>query len=123
MADLMANGLAWLAQQQADFASVSCTLKPKQSAAITVRATLGKAQIQVPDAGGAAVIVETPSAIIPAADLGGYQPRNGDLLTGVGVNYVITAPGHGASSWAWTDTYKTRMRVYLRENNVTGTTS
>jgi len=123
MPDMMATGLAWLAEQQANHAAVVCTLKPPQSAAITVRVTLGKARVQVPDAGGAELIVETPAAIVPSTDLNGYQPRNGDRLTGAGVDYVVAAPGHGVSSWAWTDVYKTRMRVYLREHNGTGATS
>ena len=123
MPDMMATGLAWLAEQQANHAAVICMLKPPQSAAITVRVTLGKAHIQVPDAGGAELIVDTPSAIIPSADLNGYQPRNGDKLTGPGIDYVVAAPGHGVASWAWTDMYRTRMRVYLREHNGTGATS
>ena len=84
---------------------------------------MGKARVQVPDAGGAELIVETPSAIVPSADLSGYQPKNGDRLTGTGVDYTVQAPGHGLPSWSWTDTYKTRMRIYLREHNGTSATS
>ena len=114
----MGKGLGWLTGQLADHASVSCTLMPAQSAAIPVRATLGKVQVQVPDANGAVLIVEVATAIVPAEDLVGYTPRNGDRLTGTGVDYEVAAPGHGTASWAWMDAYRTRVRLYLRERNV-----
>lgn len=117
MADLLKAGLGWLTGKLADHASVMCTLKPAQSAPVTIRATMGKCRVEMPDANGAMVIVETRVAIIPAGDLAGYAPRNGDRVTGEGCDCEVAAPYHGSPSWAWVDTYKTRMRVYLRDRN------
>lgn len=117
MADMIQQGLGWLTGMLAAHAAVECSLKPAQSPPLTVRATMGRCQVEAPDANGATSIVESRSAIIPAADLGSYRPRNGDRLTGEGIDCEVAAPYHGAASWAWADAFKTRMRVFLRERN------
>lgn len=120
MADMIHRGLGWLTDKLAAHAAVSCTLTPAQSppiAVLTVRATMGRCQVEAPDAGGSVVLVQAQVAFIPAIDLCGYEPRNGDRLSGPGIDYEVAAPCHGASSWTWGDGFKTRMRIFLRERN------
>ena len=118
MGDAVGNGLSWLTGKLADHASVTCALQSGQSAAISVRVTLGKSQVEIPDAHGAQVIVEVRTATVPAADLGAYRPRNGDRLTGTGVDCEVAAPGgHGAASWAWADGHRQRIKIFLRDHD------
>ena len=93
-----------------------CGLIPDHPA-LPDRATLGTTQVEVPDAGGASIVVESRSVTIPAEDLAGYKPRNGDRLTGEGIDHEVAAPAAGTPSWAWVDSYQTRMRVYLKEHH------
>jgi hypothetical protein len=116
--NLIAKGLEWLTVKLAESASVNCSLLSAHSTAIPLRATFGKVQVQVPEANGAVLVLEVVTAIVPAADLAGYTPRNGDWLIGTGVDYEVAAPGHGTASWAWLDAYRTRVRLYLRERHV-----
>lgn len=122
MADMIQTGLGWLSGKLAAHAAVSCLLAPPQArspiqALIQVRASMGQARVEMPDAGGAIAIVDTRVALIPASDLGAYRPRNGDRLTGAGVDCEVAAPHHGSASWDWADAYHTRIRVFLRERN------
>ena len=118
MADTIQTGLTWLAGQLAAYAAVACTLTPgKNRSPIPVRASMGQARVEAPEAGGAVVLVDTRAAIITASDLGDYRPRNGDRLTGAGIDCEVAAPHHGSASWTWADAYHTRIRVFLRERN------
>ena len=118
MGDTIQTGLGWLAGKLAAHAAVTCILTPSQSRLpIPVRASMGQARVEAPDAGGAVAIVDTRTAIIPVSDLGDYRPRNGDRLTGAGVDCEVAAPHHASASWAWADAYHTRVRVFLRERN------
>jgi len=116
MADMLQKGLAWLTQKRAAFASTPCVLTAGQ-VSYSVRATMAKRQVEVSGDGGATMIVETMTAIIPAVDLQAYRPKNGDRLTGTGINFEVRAPSTGAKAWDWSDAHNTAVRVYLRERN------
>ena len=116
MADMIQRGLVWLTQQRAAFASTPCVLTAGQ-VSYSVRATLAKQNVEVSGDGGATMIVETMMAIIPAADLHGYRPKNGDRLTGTGITFEVQAPSTGSQAWNWSDAHNTAVRVYLRERN------
>jgi hypothetical protein len=102
MSDMMQTGLAWLTAKHAAYASATCVLTAGQTS-LTVRVTLAKRQVEVSGEGGATMIAEIMTALIPAGDLlGAYRPKNG---------------GPGAKAWDWSNAHKTAVRVYLREHN------
>lgn len=116
MADMIQSGLAWLTEQRAAHASTPCTLLVGQ-ASRSVRATLTRKAVEVVGEGGAILIVETMTAIIPLADVGTVRPKNGDRLTATGLDFVVHPPAAGAKAWDWVDSHNTAIRVYLRERN------
>ena len=63
------------------------------------------------------MIVETMTAIIPAADLQAYRPKNSDKFTGPDIAFEVRAPSTGAKAWEWADAHNTAVRIYLRERN------
>ena len=118
MSDAIKTGIDWLTEQLATHAGASCSLT--QGATVkAVRATRGTCRIERPEADGTVVQVETATMTIPTADLGGIVPKNGDLLTGDGIDYEVAAPYQGAACWQWVGAYKTAIRVFLKERNAT----
>ena len=60
MSDTIQTGMTWLAGMLAAHAAVACILTPdKPRLPIPVRASMGQARVEAPDAGGAVVIVDT----------------------------------------------------------------
>lgn len=116
VSDMIQTGLAWLAEKRAAFAAKACTLTAGQTN-YALRATLAKRQVEVSGEGGATLIVEIMTAIVPTADLGSYRPKNGDRLTGTGIDFEVRAPSAGARAWEWSDAHKTAVRLFLRERN------
>ena len=117
MSDMMQTGLAWLTAKHAAYASETCVLTAGQTS-LTVRVTLAKRQVEVSGEGGATMIAEIMTALIPAGDLlGAYRPKNGDRLQGAGIDFEVQAPSAGAKAWDWSNAHKTAVRVYLREHN------
>ncbi len=117
MSDMMQTGLTWLTAKHAAYASKACTLTAG-STALSVRVTLAKRTVEIVGEGGATMIAEIMTAIVPAGDLlGGYRPKNGDRLTGTGIDFEVQAPGPGAKAWDWSNAHQTAVRIYLRERN------
>lgn len=114
---MLQTGLAWLTEKRATFAATACTLTAGQTT-YALRATLAKRQVEVSGEGGGTLIVEIMTAIVPASDLtGAYRPKNGDRLTGTGIDFEVRAPSAGARAWEWSDAHKTAVRLFLRERN------
>lgn len=119
MADLIQSGAAWLSEKLASHAATTCTLR-QGATTLTVRATRGTARIERPEADGQTVLVEVAAVNIPAADLGAIRPKNGDVLTGTGIDFEVAAPVAGMGCWQWVGGFKTTIKVFLKERNAAG---
>lgn len=119
MSDLIQSGAAWLSEKLAGHASTTCTLR-QGSTTVTVRATRGTARIERPEADGQTVLVEAATVNIPVVDLGAIRPKNGDILTGTGVDFEVAAPVAGIGCWQWVGGFKTTIKVFLKERNAAG---
>lgn len=119
MADLIQSGAAWLSEKLASHAATTCAFR-QGATTLSVRATRGVARIERPEADGQTVLVEVAAVNIPAADLGMIRPKNGDVLTGTGIDFEVAAPVAGMGCWQWVGGFKTTIKVFLKERNAAG---
>jgi hypothetical protein len=119
MSDLIQSGAAWLSEKLASHAATTCSFR-QGATTVSVRATRGKATIERPEADGQTVLIEVATVNIPAADLGSVRPKNGDTLTGTGIDFEVAAPFAGAGCWQWVGGFKTTIKVFLKERNAAG---
>jgi len=88
MSDLIQSGAAWLSEKLASHAATTCAFR-QGATTVSVRATRGTARIERPEADGQTVLIEVATVNIPAVDLGAVRPKNGDTLTGTGIDFEV----------------------------------
>ena len=120
MTDMLAQGAAWLADQQKTFASCPVVYR-RGGASEIVQATLGRSEAEYDDGYGGIVKVQCRDFLIHTADLIlGDEPTlpvAGDTIEettdGQTVIYEVMAFGD-EPCFRYTDPYHTRLRIHTK---------
>lgn len=117
MADMLADGAAWLAGQLKSAAGRSVTfIRAGQSA--TVIATVGNSVFESQSESGVIERFEARHFIISADDLPFGEPRRGDVirddLAGTVVEYELVTP-RGVPLWQYADAFRASVKIHTTQ--------
>jgi hypothetical protein len=121
MADLLAQGAAWLAQQQKSHASRTVTYR-RGAAAKVIDATVGRTVLEAPDDLGVVVRQEVRDYLVHAADLdfgaGPVPPQRGDQIEepdgAAAAVYEVLPLGPEQETWRYADPSRIRLRIHTK---------
>lgn len=121
MADLLANGAAWLEQQRAEHLASNVTYRRAQSV-LVVAATVGKTAFEIDDGQGVIQRIESRDFLVLAADLildaTVTLPQRGDVIEepagAVTLLYEVMAPGN-EPCWRYSDPYRQSLRIHTKQ--------
>jgi hypothetical protein len=124
MADMIADGTSWVADQLKDHVSQSVTYR-RGSQSVTVAATIGRTQYQVEQHDGSFLRVWTRDFIVQTADLvlGGLRvdPKRGDTIEetagGRTYTYEVCAPT-GNPPYEPADAFRAAVRIHTQETRI-----
>lgn len=119
MADLLADGAAWLAGQL-KAAAARAVIFVRGSSAIEVSATVGMSSFQAADQNGVLEQFESRDFIIEAADLPFGEPQRGDkvveTIDGITITYDVATP-RGMPLWRYGDAFRRTIRVHTVQSD------
>lgn len=121
MADVLQNGLDWLADQLKTHASRAVTYS-RNADQVTVQATIGRTLLKLDDGfGGVRMVWTDRDFLIHAADLvlnsSVTLPEPGDQIReteGTTRIYEVLAPGD-EPVWRWSDPYHKVLRIHTKQ--------
>lgn len=123
MADMLANGAAWLAGQLKAAASTTVAYV-RGNQAIDVTATVGSSAFESANQSGVLERWESRDYLIPTEDLPFGDPAQGDKIVheidGVSVTYEVASP-RGVPLWHYADAFRLIVRVHTKQSE-TGVT-
>lgn len=125
MADLLAQGAAWLDGQRHRYLTQTVTYRRGESA-VQVQATIGRTVFRLNDAYGATVRHISRDYLIRAADLvlngERVEPKRGDLVietddAGIEHTHEVMGPGAsgGGPDWRYSDPQRLVLRIHNKE--------
>lgn len=119
MADMLSDGAAWMADQLAASASLTCAYKRGANSSQFV-ATIGKSMFESSGQNGVTEQWESRDYIVKTADLPYGEPLRGDLIIedigGVSVFYEVTAP-RGVPLFHYGDAFQNLVRVHTKRSD------
>ena len=111
MANMLADGAAWLAGQlKASAGSAVTYQRGGDTAAVT--ATIGRSQFEATNQSGVIEVWESRDFLIPLADLPFGEPQRGDLVIEGELSYEVSAP-RGVPV-AHYDAFRSMARVHTK---------
>lgn len=119
MADMLSDGAAWMADQLAASASLTCAYRRGANSSQFV-ATIGKSMFESSGQNGVTEQWESRDYIVKTADLPYGEPLRGDLIVedigGVSVFYEVTAP-RGVPLFHYGDAFQNLVRVHTKRSD------
>ena len=119
MADMLSDGAAWMADQLAASASLTCAYKRGANSSQFV-ATIGKSMFESSGQNGVTEQWESRDYIVKTADLPYGEPLRGDAIVedigGVSVFYEVTAP-RGVPLFHYGDAFQNLVRVHTKRSD------
>ena len=119
MADMLSDGAAWMADQLAASASLTCAYRRGVNSSQFV-ATIGKSMFESSGQNGVTEQWESRDYIVKTADLPYGEPLRGDLIVedigGVSVFYEVTAP-RGVPLFHYGDAFQNLVRVHTKRSD------
>ncbi len=119
MADMLSDGAAWMADQLAASASLTCAYRRGANSSQFV-ATIGKSMFESSGQNGVTEQWESRDYIVKTADLPYGEPLRGDLIIedigGVSVFYEVTAP-RGVPLFHYGDAFQNLVRVHTKRSD------
>lgn len=119
MADMLSDGAAWMADQLAASASLTCAYKRGANSSQFV-ATIGKSMFESSGQNGVTEQWESRDYIVKTADLPYGEPLRGDLIIedigGVSVFYEVTSP-RGVPLFHYGDAFQNLVRVHTKRSD------
>ncbi len=119
MADMLSDGAAWMADQLAASASLTCAYRRGANSSQFV-ATIGKSMFEASGQNGVTEQWESRDYIVKTADLPYGEPLRGDLIVedigGVSVFYEVTAP-RGVPLFHYGDAFQNLVRVHTKRSD------
>ena len=115
MADLLAQGAAWLGEQRGKHLASTVTYRRGASEA-DLAATFGRTRYEVEDEYGVRVGAEVTDFLVAAADFAPAfgEPEAGDEITANGVVFEVMALS-GQGHWRWSDPHRTTLRIHAKQ--------
>ena len=119
MADLLADGAAWLAGQL-KAAAARPVIFVRGNSAIEVSATVGMSSFQAADQNGVLEQFESRDFIIDVADLPFGEPQRGDkvveTIDGIAITYDVSTP-RGMPLWRYGDAFRRTARIHTVQSD------
>ena len=119
MADMLSDGAAWMADQLAASASLTCAYRRGANSSQFV-ATIGKSMFESSGQNGVTEQWESRDYIVKTADLPYGEPLRGDVIVedigGVSVFYEVTAP-RGVPLCHYGDAFQNLVRVHTKRSD------
>lgn len=119
MADMLSDGAAWMADQLAASASLTCAYRRGANSSQFV-ATIGKSMFESSGQNGVTEQWESRDYIVKTADLPYGEPLRGDVIVedigGVSVFYEVTAP-RGVPLFHYGDAFQNLVRVHTKRSD------
>ena len=119
MADMLSDGAAWMADQLAASASLTCAYKRGANSSQFL-ATIGKSMFESSGQNGVTEQWESRDYIVKTADLPYGEPLRGDVIVedigGVSVFYEVTAP-RGVPLFHYGDAFQNLVRVHTKRSD------
>lgn len=120
MADMLAKGLQWLAQQRTEHMSQS-VVYVRDADSVTVPATIGRTEFEIDDGQGLIQKYESRDFLVQTADLildgTAKLPERGDQIRetqGATIYvYEVLAPGQ-ERPWRYSDPYRQTLRIHTK---------
>ena len=117
MADMLAAGASWLADQMAASASMTCAYK-RGANTTQFTATLGRSTFEAAGQNGVVERWESRDYIVRVADLPYGEPQRGDFiveeLNGEAYFYEVAAP-RGVPLFHYSDAFQNAVRVHTKQ--------
>ncbi len=116
MADLIANGAAWLAAQRAAHLSRDIGYVTGATT-LTVKASVGRTEFEVVSEGGVMERTESRDFLVATADLPAAPARGDQVRETVGTSvhlFEVMAPVQSMPTWRWADAQRTAYRIHTR---------
>jgi len=117
MADMLAAGASWLADQMAASASMNCAYK-RGANTTQFTATLGRSTFEAAGQNGVVERWESRDYIVRVADLPYGEPQRGDFiveeLNGEAYFYEVAAP-RGVPLFHYSDAFQNAVRVHTKQ--------
>jgi hypothetical protein len=122
VADLLAQGSAWLEDQRHRYLTLTVTYR-RGDQSVQVQATIGRTifRLDAPGDGfGVTTRYVSRDYLIRAADLvlNGEQtlPQRGDeIVESNGVTHEVMGPGSGEPDWRFSDPQRLTLRIHTKE--------
>ena len=119
MPDMLSDGAAWMADQLAASASLTCAYRRGANSSQFV-ATIGKSTFESSGQNGVTEQWESRDYIVKTADLPYGEPLRGDVIVedigGVSVFYEVTAP-RGVPLFHYGDAFQNLVRVHTKQSD------
>lgn len=119
MADMLAAGASWLADQLAASASVVCTYE-RGTDASAVTATIGRSVFEAAGQSGVTERWESRDFIVRVSALPYGEPVRGDVITetigGVEMLYEVAAP-RGVPLFHYADAFQHSVRIHTKQTD------
>ena len=116
---MLSDGAAWMADQLAASASLTCAYKRGANSSQFV-ATIGKSTFESSGQNGVTEQWESRDYIVKTADLPYGEPLRGDVIVedigGVSVFYEVTAP-RGVPLFHYGDAFQNLVRVHTKQSD------
>ena len=117
MADLIAQGAAWLTNQRRASASQTVTYS-RGTASVSISAAIGNSAFTL-DNGNVVLNLESRDYLFAAADLvlngNAVTPLPGDRITEADGQVYEVLPIAGEPAWRYSDNARTSLRVHTRQ--------
>jgi hypothetical protein len=117
MRDMLKDGEQWLVGKQAASAA-QVVVYSRASDSVSLPATIGRSQWEVPDTSGLLLRVESRDYVIETDLLllnsSPIEPAVGDLITESGFVYEVSPPGPGLAHWSWAGDHRTAYRIHTK---------
>ena len=114
MADMLADGAAWLAGQLSQSAGRAVVLSDGTDS-ITITATIGRSTFEGVNTSGVAEVWESRDFLVTTGDLDLGYPSHGwtvtDVIDGVEVVFEVRTPA-GVPSWHYSDAFRQIVRIH-----------
>lgn len=123
MADLLAQGAAWLDEQRHRYLTQTVTYRRGEHA-VQVQATIGRTVFRLNDGYGATVRHVSRDYLVRAADLvlngERTEPQRGDQVietddSGNEHLHEVMGPGGNEPDWRYSDPQRTGLRIHTKE--------
>ena len=116
---MLSDGAAWMADQLAASASLTCAYRRGANSSQFV-ATIGKSTFESSGQNGVTEQWESRDYIVKTADLPYGEPLRGDVIVedigGVSVFYEVTAP-RGVPLFHYGDAFQNLVRVHTKQSD------